>query len=552
MTEPPPFVYDPLPAGYIRLLTPTSSETADGHIWKLQTLALDQKNLEFDALSYVWGSASELLDIYLDGYVAQVHRNLHTALPYLARRGDVRPVRPIWIDAICINQADHEEKMAQIREMNRVYKQAKKVWVWLGTTKYQERIPDALRFLKELAEYKRSRQFEGIDDEEERLNLESVEMPLRLALYHIVSNDWFGRLWVIQEAALAQDLSFLCGSNECSWDILNDALKDGSLWTCLKHEVRRCQDFAELCDESVQIESSKKYGKGTIFSIRIIVKIWRSAKDVEAVNAQALMLAITMLISCSHICLNPEDRVLGLLGLVDAEVLRRTCLDPEVAYVSVEDLFTRATRFVFAFAAPPDRAYLWEWLRSAFKVDKRTGLPSWVPDFHSPGLRTLGPVEFECDRPSRYAAVNKVLCSRGGLGSDELVLTGTVVDEVVTAFEMIPCPSPGQYLYRAQERGLLIAVANWESMIANDALGQTSIDSEAWRQPELGNHRNLQGYWKTLVNNQKNYMDEVISHDWYLDFQAMARRLEGIMVDAATQKYASLVGTGPCHYAYGV
>ena len=552
MTEPPPFVHDPLPAGYIRLLTAASNKTADGHTWRLQTVGLDQSDLEFDALSYVWGSDSERLNITLNDCTAQVHRNLYTALPYLARRGDNGPVRPIWIDAICINQADHEEKMVQIREMNRVYKQAKKVWVWLGTTKYQGRIPHALRFLEELAEHKRSRYFESIDDEEERLNLETVEMPVKLALHHIVSNDWFGRLWVIQEAALAHDLTSLCGDNECSWETLNDALKDGTLWTCLKYEFRRCQDFAELCDESVQIEQRQKYGKGTIFTIRIIVKIWRSAKDIEAVNAQALMLAITMIISCSHICLKPEDRVLGLLGLVDAEVLRRTCLDPEVAYVSVEDLFTRATRFVFAFAAPPDRAYLWEWLRSAFKVDKRTGLPSWVPDFHSPGLRTLGPVEFECERTSRYAATNKKLCSRGGLGSDELVLTGTVVDEVMTAFAMIPSPSPEQYSYRPEERGLLIAVADWEKMIADDALGHTSIDSKAWRQQGLENHRNLRGYWQTLVNNQKYYMDEVISHDWYLNFQAMARRLKDIMVDTATQKYASLLGTGSCHYTYRV
>jgi len=30
MTEPLPFVYDPLPAGYIRLLTPTFSEADSG------------------------------------------------------------------------------------------------------------------------------------------------------------------------------------------------------------------------------------------------------------------------------------------------------------------------------------------------------------------------------------------------------------------------------------------------------------------------------------------------------------------------------------------
>jgi hypothetical protein len=38
----------------------------------------------------------------------------------------------IWIDAICINQDSIDERTCQVRIMDRVYRQAAKVLIWLG------------------------------------------------------------------------------------------------------------------------------------------------------------------------------------------------------------------------------------------------------------------------------------------------------------------------------------------------------------------------------------------------------------------------------------
>ncbi|KAF2032904.1 heterokaryon incompatibility, partial [Setomelanomma holmii] len=43
----------------------------------------------------------------------------------------------IWIDAMCINQGDDKEKMGQIQMMTDIYRNAKKVMIWLG-----EEIPE--------------------------------------------------------------------------------------------------------------------------------------------------------------------------------------------------------------------------------------------------------------------------------------------------------------------------------------------------------------------------------------------------------------------------
>jgi hypothetical protein len=40
--------------------------------------------------------------------------------------------RLIWADAVCINQADDEEKSWQVRMMGDVYRNADRVLIWLG------------------------------------------------------------------------------------------------------------------------------------------------------------------------------------------------------------------------------------------------------------------------------------------------------------------------------------------------------------------------------------------------------------------------------------
>ncbi|CAN9327898.1 unnamed protein product [Alternaria alternata] len=204
MAELPCFLYDQLPAGYIRLLTPTSSSSENGQSWNLQTVSLDQPDLIYEALSYAWGSQADMFPITLNGCVLHVHGNLHSALPYLAGRGKTRPVLPIWIDAICINQAHHEEKMIQIREMDRIYRYAAKVWVWLGIPEYPERVSEAMDVLESL-------------ERPRGTGLHRTDIPLMTSIRHLSMNDWFRRLWVVQEAALAQDISFLTGDVELQW-----------------------------------------------------------------------------------------------------------------------------------------------------------------------------------------------------------------------------------------------------------------------------------------------------------------------------------------------
>jgi hypothetical protein len=74
----------PLADGDIRLLEPT--DAADGLHGSIRTASLHSQELDYDALSYVWGSPTQTFPIICNGNPFHVHRSLFSALPFLAKR----------------------------------------------------------------------------------------------------------------------------------------------------------------------------------------------------------------------------------------------------------------------------------------------------------------------------------------------------------------------------------------------------------------------------------------------------------------------------------
>jgi hypothetical protein len=83
----------------------------------------------YKALSYTWGTAEGPKTIALDGMQVQVRENLWQALYHL--RSEEHELM-IWIDALCINQNDLQERGSQVSRMSAIYGIAKEVIVWLG------------------------------------------------------------------------------------------------------------------------------------------------------------------------------------------------------------------------------------------------------------------------------------------------------------------------------------------------------------------------------------------------------------------------------------
>ena len=82
----------------------------------------------YHALSYCWGDLRNKKKIIINDAIVEVGHNLETALRQLRSGGYLR----VWIDALCINQSDNEERGLQIRNMRQIYSQAMYVITWLG------------------------------------------------------------------------------------------------------------------------------------------------------------------------------------------------------------------------------------------------------------------------------------------------------------------------------------------------------------------------------------------------------------------------------------
>ncbi|KIW20303.1 hypothetical protein PV08_00878 [Exophiala spinifera] len=100
------------------------------------------------AISYTWGNAAHTHEIRVNGRPFLVRANLYSLLWHLRQRGESRF---LWIDALCIDQANLEERNFHVQLMGSIYHSADRTIVWLGLPSEDRRQARALEFVAELA-----------------------------------------------------------------------------------------------------------------------------------------------------------------------------------------------------------------------------------------------------------------------------------------------------------------------------------------------------------------------------------------------------------------
>ncbi|KAE9376096.1 HET-domain-containing protein, partial [Stipitochalara longipes BDJ] len=144
------------------------------------------ENPKYEALSYAWGQETDCKDIQIDSKVRLVRNNLWFALKYLRKRG---VQRILWIDALCINQADDSERSHQVYQMGKIYSCATSVCVWLG-------LPDS-------SSYSAMLMLRGNQTlQEMRASLDNDRFKWH-SVARLCERDYWTRLWIIQEIVLA-------------------------------------------------------------------------------------------------------------------------------------------------------------------------------------------------------------------------------------------------------------------------------------------------------------------------------------------------------------
>lgn len=164
------------------------------------------------ALSYCWGNSEKKSLIYINDCPVSILWNLEAALRELRRRN----VSLVWIDALCINQDDMQEKSDQLLRIQEIYTRAKETLAWLGPD-FDAHAKSTFNFLSLLD--RKAPQAAYIKA------LESLELsgdpdfrwitPLR----KLCSLPFWKRTWIVQELALSKSVKFIWGSHDIPMDV---------------------------------------------------------------------------------------------------------------------------------------------------------------------------------------------------------------------------------------------------------------------------------------------------------------------------------------------
>jgi ankyrin repeat protein len=173
----------------VRLLYLEPGHSQDPIAGRLVCHSVKQKP-RYDALSYSWGEQDDWTQITLDGRPGfAVTRTLWSAL---RRLRSTAVARPIWIDAICINQTNTAERNQQVDMMDTTFGNARSVLIWLGDCGDSE-LGDRNPYL--------------VDTILSKLERDTTDLK----------SAWWNRLWVVQEVALAKELMVYFGPHVVTW-----------------------------------------------------------------------------------------------------------------------------------------------------------------------------------------------------------------------------------------------------------------------------------------------------------------------------------------------
>ncbi|KAK5693264.1 hypothetical protein LTR17_025159 [Elasticomyces elasticus] len=305
----------------IRLFTFHGQNELDMLHGRLATVSLCDDE-SYDALSYEWGDDKPEKTIIVNDSPFKVRNNLYSFLSTVAKHG--RLIRPIFIDALCINQANQAERSSQVRLMPEIYTKAEEVRAWLGSLPVWWTPSPQLWKLRTIVPRRDWRNFsfyfrtirEPLTPL--RLTSQSVAEWARnsgldnltiIATSLAVQSTFWQRLWIVQELMLAKTLSFQLG------DRLLDAEKLIQLSRMLSGYGTVNADPATVLRTITMATHSDALSDGLRF------------QDAAAIltrkyYAPTMMLPFHMVLEEFAVqkCKEPRDHVFGLLGLSQSAI----------------------------------------------------------------------------------------------------------------------------------------------------------------------------------------------------------------------------------------
>ncbi|KAF2112848.1 heterokaryon incompatibility protein-domain-containing protein [Lophiotrema nucula] len=373
----------------------------------------------YKALSYVWNEQMPMPDAQgVNNFLNSQHRVLKMALKELSNDGEELT---LWVDALCINQADDEEKASQVAMMADIYQGAEEVIAWLGlesktirkaldvvevwaafalrhqeqpwfadfqSSKGKQRSQLQKVFtLEELVQHAREEVPQGFDEMKSGSYSESM-VALGIMTY-------WSRAWIFQELAFASKCRIQNGARHTSLATIITAMK---AWKAISEATKKIEP--SVWDASIAKWHFTSLGKDTgIYGAQfgylrmytMLAALSRARTADHPVSFKGV-LTLDMLKEFSGFdATDPRDKIFALWGFVDPDSPYASLLMPDYS-LSVQEVFARATRYVILTQESLDileyhshgENRMNQGLRAlGFHVDTKEPLklPSWVPDW---------------------------------------------------------------------------------------------------------------------------------------------------------------------------
>ncbi|KAK5113574.1 hypothetical protein LTR85_010802 [Meristemomyces frigidus] len=262
---------------------------------------------EYEALSWTWGEdgPQALLSLHVcnadrprtPASILSVKPNLYEALQYL-RKSDHD--RYLWIDALCINQADDSEKAVQVAMMADIYKSAQNVCVWLGKPETGSQM--ALEFV--------SQNVADLGQYGDIINNPEFAGAW-VALGALMIRPWFSRRWVVQEISLARHATVHCGHWHVTWYEFQHAV---SLFE------RDAAKIAQLVRQSENLDPDPIGNVATMDAARLVhvtFDLFRRYDGTRAISEYKCSLSELVIHLTSFQAKKPHDMVYAVLALAN-------------------------------------------------------------------------------------------------------------------------------------------------------------------------------------------------------------------------------------------
>lgn len=367
----------------------------------------------YHALSYVWGDGSsghhQKTTLQLDGVEISATKNLLDALRQLrhsiAGGGEQLCV---WIDALCINQADVAERSQQVSMMRDIYSSAERVIIWLGEA--DDGSDEAFDALSSIVNDDATSNAHPAASEDKATKAavedasrgdENRSAVMRRCSSFLITiaerRPWFRRTWILQELAMArQDPLVLCGSKSAPWSTLMRAWDAVAMDFFAEIGVLPLGLDEEVKDGSISLSDAANGFRRPMVKMDVLNELRVTVRKKGGISLRQLLM-----VSRSSLSTDPRDRIYGLLGMVGTEEV--TNAESEVKPIvvdyekSVAEVYTDAMAYLFSRGEGPhflsgvflpglslDPLHLAPEKKSQGKrqeMSKEPQWPSWAPDF---------------------------------------------------------------------------------------------------------------------------------------------------------------------------